>query len=135
MYENLFISVNNLTSRWLQAYPQFLAGVECITRMESMHHGKHTVSHILPCLNVSQGALKSADAFALHTPNTFMLRPFESTLNPLYHFKNTARQIWDGTGGKLDFLVTGEVSRRATSALLRGGRCGAQGKKPCDIIA
>lgn len=54
-----------------------------------------------------QGAIEKANELALTTENSFMPKQFENPYNPLSHYKTTAPEIWEQTGGKIDGFVCG----------------------------
>ena len=54
-----------------------------------------------------QGAIEKANELALTTENSFVPKQFENPANPLAHYKTTAPEIWEQTGGRLDGFVCG----------------------------
>ncbi len=54
-----------------------------------------------------KGAIAIAEELVASTPGAVMPQQFENPANPEIHRKTTAEEIWNDTGGKLDYFVSG----------------------------
>ncbi|CCO08056.1 cysteine synthase A [Desulforamulus hydrothermalis] len=53
------------------------------------------------------GAIAKAEELVAGLDNAFMLQQFANPANPRAHVENTAVEIWEDTGGKVDIFVAG----------------------------
>ncbi len=54
-----------------------------------------------------RGAIAKATEIAEETPDAFLPHQFENPANPEIHRETTAAEIWEATGGEIDYLVAG----------------------------
>ncbi len=62
---------------------------------------------LTPAAGGMRVAVERAAELAKVTPNCFMPQQFENPANPEVHRRTTAEEIWKGTDGKVDFLISG----------------------------
>ena len=54
-----------------------------------------------------KGAIATAEELVRTTPNAVMPQQFKNLANPEIHRRTTAEEIWNDTGGQLDYFVAG----------------------------
>ena len=54
-----------------------------------------------------KGAIEKAQELQKATPGSFIPSQFENSANPAAHKKSTGPEIWEQTGGKVDYFVAG----------------------------
>ncbi|MEW6444360.1 MAG: cysteine synthase A [bacterium] len=54
-----------------------------------------------------KGAIEKAEELLGGTPNSFMPQQFQNPANPHIHRTTTAEEVWNDTGGDLDYFVSG----------------------------
>src|SRR5215467_1076838 len=62
---------------------------------------------LTPAAEGMKGAIATAEELLRTTPNSVMPQQFKNLANPEIHRRNTAEEIWNDTGGKLDYFVAG----------------------------
>ncbi|NQU39067.1 MAG: cysteine synthase A [Lentisphaerae bacterium] len=62
---------------------------------------------LTPAQEGMDGAIKQAQTLCDNIPNTFMPQQFNNPANPLVHYRTTAPEIWEATGGRIDAFVAG----------------------------
>ncbi len=62
---------------------------------------------LTPGADGMRGAIAKATEIAEETPDAFLPQQFENAANPEIHRETTAAEIWEATGGEVDFLVAG----------------------------
>lgn len=85
-----------------------------LTMPESMSIERRKLLQILgaeivltPAETGMKGAVERANELVRELPNAFIPSQFTNPANPDIHEKTTAREIWNDTGGKIDYLVAG----------------------------
>ena len=54
-----------------------------------------------------KGSIATAEELVRTTPNAVMPQQFKNLANPEIHRRTTAEEIWNDTGGNIDFFVAG----------------------------
>jgi len=54
-----------------------------------------------------KGAVECSNKIAKNIADSFVPQQFNNPANPDIHYKTTALEIWDDTGGEIDILITG----------------------------
>lgn len=54
-----------------------------------------------------QGAIEKARELARQTPGAFLAGQFDNPANPDAHYRTTGPEIWEDTGGAVDYFVAG----------------------------
>jgi cysteine synthase A len=62
---------------------------------------------LTPAAEGMKGAIAKAEELLRATPNSAMPQQFKNLANPEVHRRTTAEEIWNDTGGNLDFVVAG----------------------------
>lgn len=62
---------------------------------------------LTPAAQGMKGAIAAAEELLKATPNSAMPQQFKNLANPEIHRRTTAEEIWNDTGGNIDFFVAG----------------------------
>lgn len=62
---------------------------------------------LTPAAQGMKGAIAAAEQLLKTTPNSVMPQQFKNLANPEVHRRTTAEEIWNDTGGNIDFFVAG----------------------------
>ncbi len=62
---------------------------------------------LTPAAQGMKGALAKASELAAETPGAVIPQQFENPANPEIHRVTTAEEIWNDTGGKVDYFISG----------------------------
>ncbi|MGY8704811.1 cysteine synthase A [Bradyrhizobium sp. 18BD] len=62
---------------------------------------------LTPAAQGMKGAIAAAEELLKTTPNSVMPQQFKNLANPEIHRRTTAEEIWNDTGGNIDFFVAG----------------------------
>jgi len=62
---------------------------------------------LTPSAEGMRGTIRKAEEIVQNTPGAFMPQQFDNPANPEAHRRTTAEEIWNDTGGKADFVVSG----------------------------
>lgn len=62
---------------------------------------------LTPAAQGMKGAIAAAEELVKTTPNAVMPQQFKNLANPDVHRRTTAEEIWNDTGGNIDFFVAG----------------------------
>lgn len=62
---------------------------------------------LTPSAQGMKGAIAAAEELLKTTPNSVMPQQFRNLANPEVHRRTTAEEIWNDTGGNIDFFVAG----------------------------
>lgn len=62
---------------------------------------------LTPSAQGMKGAIAAAEELLKTTPNSAMPQQFRNLANPEVHRRTTAEEIWNDTGGNIDFFVAG----------------------------
>ena len=97
------------------AFVAAVKGYECILLMpESFSQERRVLLRaygaklvLTPASEGMPGAVKRAEELAAKIPKSWIPQQFKNPANPLIHRETTAREIWEDTDGKVDYLVSG----------------------------
>ncbi len=67
-----------------------------------------------------KGAVRKAEELKAAHPGAFVPGQFDNPANPEAHAQTTAEEIWDDTGGKVDFFVAGVGTGGTISGTAKG---------------
>src|SRR5437899_321132 len=62
---------------------------------------------LTPAAQGMKGSIATAEELVRTTPNAVMPQQFKNLANPEIHRRTTAEEIWNDTGGDIDFFVAG----------------------------
>src|SRR3954449_9250626 len=62
---------------------------------------------LTPAAQGMKGAIATAEELIRTTPNSVMPQQFKNLANPEVHRRTTAEEIWNDTGGEIDYFVAG----------------------------
>lgn len=62
---------------------------------------------LTPAAEGMKGSVAEAEKLVNQTPGSYMPQQFKNPANPEIHRRTTAKEIWNDTGGRVDFLVAG----------------------------
>src|SRR6201995_2091188 len=62
---------------------------------------------LTPAAQGMKGSIATAEELVRTTPNAVMPQQFKNLANPDVHRRTTAEEIWNDTGGDIDYLVAG----------------------------
>src|SRR3979490_1061737 len=62
---------------------------------------------LTPAAQGMKGSIATAEELVRTTPNAVMPQQFKNLANPEVHRRTTAEEIWNDTGGNIDFFVAG----------------------------
>ena len=62
---------------------------------------------LTPAAQGMKGSIATAEELVRTTPNAVMPQQFKNHANPEIHRRTTAEEIWNDTGGNIDFFVAG----------------------------
>ena len=62
---------------------------------------------LTPAAQGMKGSIATAEELVRTTPNAVMPQQFKNLANPEIHRRTTAEEIWNDTGGNIDYFVAG----------------------------